>query len=129
MEIYKKATRKKLRFQTAKGLFSIEQVWGMSMSALEAELKSLNKEINEQSTGSLDFLDGNDTVDPDLRLRFNIMKDIYLTKKAELDKAAKAKETREHNQRVMEAYYKAKNKELENKNPEEILKEIKEEPE
>ena len=84
--MYKKASKLKIRFNTSKGLLSVEQMWDLSMTAVANVVKSLKKELNVESDDDLSFLDENaPQVDTVLQLKFDIAKDIYLSKRAERD--------------------------------------------
>ncbi len=102
MDIYKEAGLVKLRFNTTKGLLSVEQLNDLTMTGVANIVKGLNKEMKKDSGDELSFLDENAVkVDPLIELRFNIAKDIYLDKKAakEASKTAAAKK-----QRLQELY-------------------------
>jgi len=86
--MYKKALRLKLRFETSKGLLTVEQLWDLPRTQLSVIVRNLKKKIKEDSDDDLAFLD--DTakqVDEIDQLMFEIAKDIYLTKKAEVEAA------------------------------------------
>lgn len=118
--MFKQASRLKLRFQTTKGLLSVEQLWDLSMADLTKSIKSLSKTLNKKEDDNLSFLNDVDESDPIAQLQFDILKDIYVTKKSEADAARTAKETKEHNQRILQLIADKKDKELEGKSVEEL---------
>lgn len=78
----------------------------------------IKKEV--QVEDDLSFLDQPIKANTTNQLRFEILKDVYLTKKAERDAAAEAIERRERNQRIMELIKNKQDKELEGKSIEEL---------
>ncbi len=82
-----KALRMKLRFSTEKGLFSVEDLWDLSLQHLNRMAKGLNKLLKESKED--DFLEETSEEDTITKLRFDIVIDILETKKAE-NKARKS---------------------------------------
>ena len=101
MSIYKQASEIKLRFNTSKGVLSVEQLWDLSQAQLETVIKSVKKTLNTSTDTGLEFLEETSTVDPIEELRFNILKDVYITKKAAAETLRKAKDVKEHNEKIM----------------------------
>ena len=102
--MYKKAAQLKLRFETTIGTLSVEQLFTLpvnhaSKPSLRMIAVNLHEELNKTSSTGLEFLDEDSKVDEILQLKFNIVKDIIETKKAEasekVSKAAKESELRE----------------------------------
>ena len=125
--MYKIASRKKLRIQTNRGMLSVEQLWDLSKEDIGELAKAIRKRINDQKgvTGDseLDFLKPSaqteETID---ELTFRILKDIYLTKQEEEDKAHRRAAARENNRKILELIAKKQDQELENKSIEELEK-------
>lgn len=120
MEIYKKASKKKLRFNTNRGVLSVEQLWDLSkeeirqlvIKAREAAKKS-SGEVNDTE---LSFLDAPvKTKATDDELRFEILKDIYLTKKSAEEKAQKRAEAKENNKKILDLIARKQDEALEKK--------------
>lgn len=100
--IYKTAQRAKLRLSTPKGLLSVEQAWDLSVSQLEKSVRSAYEALPKtDSSTDLDFLGASRVVEPETQLAFEVLKDMYLTKKAEAEAASTARETKEHNEKIM----------------------------
>lgn len=107
MEIFKKASKRKLRFSTPRGPLSVEQLWDLNVEEIRQlvimareEAKKSSGEINDSE---LSFLDSPvKTKATDNELRFEILKDIYLTKKAADEKAQKRAETKRNNQKILD---------------------------
>jgi D-ribose pyranose/furanose isomerase RbsD len=71
MDIFMKATKQKVRWNTTKGVLSVEDVWDLSLEQLNAEAIKLNKEIKEM--GEENFLDDTPSVSPVMKLRFDVV--------------------------------------------------------
>ena len=109
MEIFKKASRVGLRVQTTKGLLSVEQLWTLSLMDISNAIKTLKKQMNTSIDSELDFLSETSTkVDETIQLSFDILKDIYLTKKEENKLALEVKEKKALKQRIVEELAKRK---------------------
>lgn len=81
MEQYKLASQIGLRFNTDKGLLSVEQLWNLSQTQLSNLIKQIKKVLKKDDDDELSFLIDTTVVDFESQLRFDIAKDIYLTKK------------------------------------------------
>lgn len=125
--LYKKAAQVKLRIQTCKGLLSVEDVWGLSLANLDASIRSLAPLVKKYQTedSDLDFLSSNsDTKSEEtslLELSFEILKDVYITKKEEANAKAKARETKEFNQKIMSLIAEKQENSLKDKSIEELM--------
>ena len=109
MEIFKKASKVGLRVQTTKGLLSVEQLWTLSLIDISNAIKTLKKQMNTSIDSELDFLSETSTkVDETTQLSFDILKDIYLTKKEENKLALEVKEKKALKQRIIEELAKRK---------------------
>jgi hypothetical protein len=83
MDIFKQASQLGLRFSTSKGLLSVEQLWTLNQTQLSSIVKGIKKTLKGDNDDELSFLDDTTTINKEDQLRFDIAKDIYLTKKAE----------------------------------------------
>ena len=99
--MYKKAAILKLRFQTTVGSLSVEQLWDLSHAQLTNAIKLVNKQLTKDQGDELSFLEDSKTVDVESQLRFDILKDVYLTKKKESDDRKTAAEIKAHNQKIL----------------------------
>ena len=126
--MYKQAVMLKLRFETPKGLLTVEQLFDLSMADLSTTIKKVNALIKkEQATDDeLSFLEGVDTTETQNSLRFRILKDVYLTKKDARDAAALDLEKKQRNQRIADIIAKKKDEALESKSIEELEKMLEE---
>ncbi len=129
MSIYKQAAKLKIRFITSRGPLTIEQLMDLSMTELEKLVRAQHKVIKEKakidSEEDLDFLEVDKTPKEDIdQLKFNILKDIYLDKKAEKSERAADLEKKERKARLAELIAKKKNEADEGKTLEELEKEL-----
>lgn len=123
--MYKQATRMGLRFETEKGLLTVEQLWGCTRAMLGREIKKVYAILKENETeeDDLDFLTNDvapESKDPVNELRFDILKDVYLTLDAEAKAARDAEKTKQHNKRIDELIAAKKDEELASKSIEEL---------
>lgn len=87
MEMFEKASRNKLRFETTRGSLSTEELWDLSLESLDTMAKKVNKQIQEE--GEVSFIP-NKVTRPNCTnnaLRLEILKHIIETKSAEKDAA------------------------------------------
>lgn len=122
--IYKKALQENLRFETTKGLLTVEQLFDLSMTALGRVVRNLNKQRRKDNDDELSFLDETSTSDPTLELKFEIVKDIYQTKKQEREDLKNARSKKEHNDKILSLIAKKKEQDLENLPIEELEKQL-----
>ena len=99
--MYKKAIRKKIRFNSPKGVLNLEQVWSLKPSDLKTMIQELYQQINKDKHSELDFLE-EETVDSDEKLCFDILVDVYKTKQAEINASKEEQEKRAYNKRIDE---------------------------
>ena len=118
--MFDKATRLKLRFESSKGLLSVEQVWDLSLTALNEMAKSLSRQVKAATSDEEDFIGKNTTVDTKLQLAFDVVKHIIGVKLKERDDSANAAEKKAKNQVIMELIAKKQNEELAGKSLEEL---------
>lgn len=132
MEIYKKASKKKLRFVTNRGPLSVEHLWDLSKEEIK-QLVIKAREDAKKSTGQISdeelaFLDAPaKTKATDDELRFAILKDIYLTKKAAEEKAQKKAAARENNKKILDLIARKQDEALEKKSIKDLEKMLEEE--
>ena len=120
MEIFKKASKKKLRFNTNRGVLSVEQLWDLSKDEIRQLVikarEAAKKSSGEVNDSELSFLDSPaKTKATDDELRCEILKDIYLTKKAAEEKAQKRAEIKENNKKILDLIARKQDEALEKK--------------
>lgn len=94
-KIFEQATRMKVRFNH-KGICSIEDLWDMPLSAIDAIFKGLNREAKAQSEESL--LETKTAANAELDLKLAIVKHIVKTRLEEkaIQEQAKANAIRKN---------------------------------
>lgn len=129
MSIYKNASRVKLRFQTTRGMLSAEQLWDLPLKELAASVKEVKKTLKESDLDDdLSFLSEtktNTVAETENQLRFEILKDVYVTKKSEIEAAHNAAEIKEHNQKILARIAKNNEKALDELSNDELQKLLK----
>lgn len=108
MEIFETASRKKLRFPTAIGDLTVEQIWDLPLTATNdrTNLDGLARETNRElkSLAEESFVD--EKPDPrkdDLALKLDILKHVIGIRLAERDAAKKSVENAERKKRLLAA--------------------------
>ena len=102
---------------------SVEQLWDLNMTDLAALAKALKNDLGKNDKDEeLSFLD--DAIDTleykTSKLRFDIVKDIYNTKKEAIAAARNEIEKKSHNQRILQLIANKQLAELEGKTIEEL---------
>ena len=120
MEMYKQAAILGLRVQTTKGLLSVDQLWTLKLKDLSDSLKALKKNSTKTSDSELDFLEETTKIDVISELAFEIMKDVYLTKREEATRIKEDAEVKAYNQKIIEIIARKQDQDLENKSLEEL---------
>lgn len=120
MDIYKEAARTGLRFQTTQGLLSTEQLFTLSLTKLATAIKAVKKSLKGDDDDELSFLDETKVVDKEKSLQFEILKDVFLTKKAEIDAQKNEASIKEHNQYILSLIKNKQDQELASKSVEEL---------
>ena len=123
--MYKSAERLKLRFPTNKGLLAAEQLWDLSMSDLTSAIKDVKKILKKDNDDDLSFLEDSKVVDVQNQLRFDILKDVYVTKKSELEELRAAAENKAHNQKILTLIAEKKDNSLKEMSVEDLEKLLK----
>lgn len=118
--MFDKVTRMKLRFESNKGLLSVEQVWDLSLTALNEMAKGLSRQVKAAETDEEDFIGTKSNVDSELQLRFDVVKHIIGVKLKERDDIKDAAERKANNQVILELIQRKKQQELEGKSIEEL---------
>lgn len=99
--MFKQASKLKLRFQTNRGVLSVEQLWDLTQTDLANAIKAVKKVLKTGDDDELSFLESTKVVDVENQLRFDILKDVYLTKKKESEESRDAAANKAHNQKIL----------------------------
>lgn len=118
MEMFKEASKLKLRFHTTKGPLTTEQLWDLSLKELDNLAVTLEEIHNKSKRKS--FLERTSDEDKAAKLGFDIVLDILNTK-VEAEQAAKeARETKEHNNKIITLIAEKRDESLKGKTVEEL---------
>ena len=117
--MFEVATRSKMRFPY-KGQISVEDMWDLSLPALDSVFKALNSQMKQVKEESL--LSTKSKADEVLELQIEIVKYIVSVKLAEKEAREKAAEKSAQRQRIMEIMAKKQDESLENASMEDLQK-------
>lgn len=102
MNNFLEATRTKLRVSTSNGNLSVEQLWDLSLPKLSTIIKNVKKNLQgHENDDDLAFLDETKVVDKETQLTFDILKEIYITKRNEAKAAKERADNKAHNEKIM----------------------------
>lgn len=126
MEIYKEGIRNDVKFVTSKGLVTIHQAFSLSLTDLSNALKALRKILKKDDDDEeLSFLKKGRAVDKENQLRYNILKDIYLTKEQEEDDIKRKADDKAHNEKIYSAMAELEEKDFKTKSLDELKEMLK----
>lgn len=123
MNLFEIAVREKYRFPY-KGLISTEDLWDLSVNALDSIFKTLNKERKNADEESL--LDVKDNVNTTLENKIAIIKYVVNVKQTEAAEKLLEREKKQQKQKIMNLIAKKQDETLENMSQEELLKKLSE---
>lgn len=116
---FKKASRLKLRFQTSKGVLSVEQLWDLSLNELDGLAVHLEESCKNKTKS---FLNKKTEQDELSQLRFDIVMDVLTIKVEEREALQKANENKLHDQKILQLIQAKKEEQLSNLTVEELEK-------
>lgn len=116
---FKKASRLKLRFQTSKGVLSVEQLWDLSLNELDGLAVHLEESCKNKTKS---FLNKKTEQDELSQLRFDIVMDVLTVKVEEREALQKANENKLHDQKILQLIQAKKEEQLSNLTVEELEK-------
>ena len=120
--MFEKASRLKLRFPTAAGQLTVEDLWDLPLEKGRANLNdiacAINKQIKESQEES--FVTPRSAVDKSLELQLDILKHIIKVRQDEEASRLKAKDRQEQRQRIKELIDKKKQEQDANKSLDEL---------
>lgn len=120
--MFEKASRMKLRFSTARGFVSVEDLWDLNLQNLNTLAKGLNKKIKEEEEE--DFLKDAKGSSTERKLAFDITLHILNTKKTELDAREAAADKAERKRKLLEVLARKQDASLDGLSEEEIKAQI-----
>lgn len=123
MNLFEIAVREKYRFPY-KGMISTEDLWDLSVNALDSIFKTLNKERKNADEENL--LDVKDNVNTTLENKIAIIKYVVNIKQTEAAEKLLEREKKQQKQKIMNLIAKKQDETLENMSQEELLKKLSE---
>lgn len=129
VNIFEAAARQKLRFETDKGLLSIEDLWDLPLSSSSGKvcLDDIAVGLHNQlqaTSNVLSFVDNNATQDPTIKLRFDLVKHVIDQRKLENSEAIIAKARAQTKQQILAALARKRESAVEQMSEEELLKKL-----
>ena len=130
VNIFEQATRQGLRFNTNRGMFSVEDLWTLPLTGnngfnLDTLAIGLYKN-NQDAVKIQSFVSQKSLTNPEDELRFEIIKHIIDVRLKEAEKAMQAKEQADKKQKILSVIYRKKDMALEEASMEELKKMLKE---
>ena len=130
--MYKKASRLKLRFESSRGPLTAEMLWDLKITELKTMVKTQAEKLQklEKPGDDLSFLEeiitSNETKEIEIeKLRFDILKDVFITRKDEAKDAAADVKKKEELSHLREILRDKKEEELKKLSAEELEERIK----
>lgn len=129
MNIFEVATRQKLRFETSKGLLSLEDLWDLPLTSAtgKACLDEIALVLHKQLRATADvvsFVDNTAAQNPTIQLRFDLVKHVIEQRKLENAEAANAKARAETKQQILAALAKKRENAVDAMTEEQLLKKL-----
>ncbi|MGD9678171.1 MAG: hypothetical protein AB7V16_07380 [Vulcanibacillus sp.] len=122
--MFEKASRMKLRFQSSRGVLSVEDLWDLSLEQLNTLAKGLKKQL--QNAAEEDFLEVQSSEDLIVQLEFDIVLYILNTKKNEKKAREEAVAKKNEKKKLLDILNRKKDESLETLSEEELVKRINE---
>lgn len=112
--MYKQVSKMKLRFATSKGNLSVEDLWDLSLPALDRPAVSYDEELAKSPRKS--FITNDTPSNSELELKFNIVKDVI----TDMLKDKVAREAAKDKARLTELLAKKQSEKMESMSEDEI---------
>jgi hypothetical protein len=129
MNIFEKATRKKVRFDTAIGMLDVEALWDLPLKHhKKVDLNSIAIVLYKQlkDTPEIDFVDDKSNSNSErTQLKFDIVKHIIEVKKKENTKALEALRRKEQKRLISQIIAEKENEELKSASLEDLKAQLK----
>lgn len=122
MSIFAQATKSALRFKSANGLVSTEDLWSLSLAQLDVIAKGIRKELRDTEDS---FITVSTKTNDKLNLQFEVVKAVITSKLADKDAADKWAANSERKQVILAALEQKKTAALAAMSVEDLEKELK----
>lgn len=127
-DIFEQATRLKLRYETHRGVLSVEDLWDLDLISstkkvtLDSLAVTLYKEI--KSSDEVSFVSDNSKKNDILQLKFDVVKHILDIKLEEKNQAKIAAERAQKKRKLLELISEKENEAFSNQSIEELRKQL-----
>lgn len=125
--MFEKATRQQLRFNSKKGLLSVEDLWTLPLktsSNNQVDLDEVAKAVHQElkTSEEISFVTPMTAISTTAQLKMDIVKHIIAVKLAEKEAAEKAREVKEKKQKIMSIIAQKQDEALVNSSVEDLQK-------
>lgn len=125
--MFEKATRQQLRFNSKKGLLSVEDLWTLPLktnSSNQVDLDEVAKTVHQElkSSEEVSFVAPVTASNTTAQLKMDIVKHIIAVKLAEKEVVEKAREAKEKKQKIMSIIAQKQDEALVNSSVEDLQK-------
>jgi hypothetical protein len=121
--IFELASRKKYRFESDKGLLSVEQIWDLPLTQLNKIAISVNKNLKDVTEES--FIDIRPNPEKSsLEAKLEILKHVISVKQDEQKAAKDAADKKARKQKILQILENKKNEQLTEMSEEELMKQL-----
>lgn len=101
MSVFKKATKQGLRFETSKGVLTTEQLWRLSLKELKEAIEKVGAQLKKEDVSEYDFFEPTTIKNEALQLQFDVLKEVYIEIKSDIDRQAQDVDKKKHNEKIM----------------------------
>lgn len=122
-DLFERATRQKLRFETTAGNISVEDIWSLPLSSGKVNLNDLAKALNKEikTFDEEDFVNKtSNSKNDDIKLKFDIILHVIKYKTEEAEAKERATLTLEKRRSIQALIEKKESEQLENLSIEEL---------
>jgi hypothetical protein len=120
--MFEQASRGKLRFETQKGLITVEDLWDLPLSGKGINLDDIAVGLYNQLRNSdrVSFVSKTSNRNDEIQLKFDVVKHVIDVKMAERDAEAELAKRKATKQRILELIAQKQDQELAGKSIEEL---------
>lgn len=121
MEQFIAASRMKVRFDTAKGLLSVEDLWDLPLDRGRVNLDDIAIGLSRELKGDTEsFVNKTKSANVELKTKLDVVVYVIDTKMKELEEAKQARSRIEKKNQILEIIARKENKDLEEKSLDEL---------
>lgn len=124
--MFEQATRQKLRFESTKGLLSVEDLWDLPLDSAvgKANLNDVARAVHRdlKADDQISFVSAKQKTDDVAQMKMDIVKHIIQVKLSEADVAKQMREAKEKKQKILEIMSRKQDAALESASLEDLEK-------